>query len=126
MGDLSVVTSRCLKCRSYAIPKEVTLENKGTNELRSGPEPVSAVNSTSELDGAKKSASDRMCAKRKCQTVLELSYELKTCRVCLEKDRTTGKIKREKVKADNESRSGTDDRACTACLKTFLVAYLSF
>lgn len=122
LGDRSVVTSRCLTCRSYTIPKkvDVALENKEiTDELRSEAEPVSAVHGTSsEVDGGPNSARNRICAKRKCQTVLDLSYELKTCLACLETDRKRDHARRNKVKADNELRSGTDDRACTACLQT--------
>lgn len=54
---------------------------------------------------------------RKCRVQLELTYSKSSCPICLEKDRTNSKIKREKAKADNELRSGEDDRACTACLK---------
>ena len=131
LGDRSVITSRCLKCRSSAIPKvvavavavavdvDVASENKeSTNDLRFEVEPVSAVHGTSsEVDGGPNSARNRICAKRKCQTVLELSYELKTCLACLETDRKRDHARREKVKSDNELRSDTDDRACTACLK---------
>lgn len=123
LGDRSVITSRCLTCRSSTIPKkvDVALENKEiTDELHSEAEPVSAVHGTSsEVDRGPNSARNRICAKRKCQTVLELSYELKTCLACLETDRKRDHARRTRAKTENGLLVNAVEKACTACAKIF-------
>ena len=60
----------------------------------------------------------KICSRRDCSTVLELSYKLKACLTCLTKERIKDQNRRVNAKAKNESIIvNADQKACTSCDK---------
>ena len=59
----------------------------------------------------------KICSRRDCSSVLDLSYKLKACLICLDKERRKDQNRRAEKKAKNDSIVNADVRACTSCDK---------
>jgi hypothetical protein len=59
----------------------------------------------------------KICSRRDCSAALELSYKLKACPTCLDKERIKDQNRRAKANATNDLHVTADKMACTSCTK---------